>query len=64
MSAISFSRRSIGQALNPSLNDQPIIEHQELEVDKGWSSVIIGELNVQFPDTLVCTMLILKYVAG
>ena len=62
MSAISFSRRSIGQALNQSLNDQPIIEHQEPEVDKGRSSVIIGELNVQFPDTLVCAILSLMSV--
>ena len=55
MSSITFSpRRTIAQALNPTLNDQPIIEHQEPEVGKGWRApVTIGDLNVQFPDTLV-----------
>ena len=55
MSSITFSpRRTIAQALNPTLSDQPIIEHQEPEAVKGWgTAVTIGDLNVQFPDTLV-----------
>ena len=55
MSAITFSpRRTIAQALHPTLSDQPIIEHQEPEVSKRWgTTVTIGDFNVQFPDTLV-----------
>ena len=54
MSNISFSRRSIAQTMSPTLNDQPIIEHQEPEPAAGWTSAVkIGDLNVQFPDTLL-----------
>ena len=58
MSNISFSRRSIAQTMNPTLNQQPIMEHQEPEAPSGWaSSVNIGDLNIQFPDTLACFLL-------
>ena len=55
MSSISsMSRRSIAQALSPSPKESPIIEHHEpvLETPPS-SSVDIGDVNVQFPDTLV-----------
>ena len=55
MSSISsMSRRSIAQALSPSPKESPIMEHHEpvLETPPS-SSVDIGDVNVQFPDTLV-----------
>ena len=53
MSNISFSRRSIAQTMNPTLNQQPIMEHQEPDTPSGWTSAVnIGDLNIQFPDTL------------
>lgn len=55
MSSISsMSRRSIAQALSPSPKESPIMEHHEpiLETPPS-SSVDIGDINVQFPDTLV-----------
>ena len=57
MSSISsMSRRSIAQALSPSPKESPIIEHHEpiLETPPS-SSVDVGDVNVQFPDTLVCS---------
>ena len=55
MSSISsMSRRSIAQALSPSPKESPIMEHHEpiLETTPS-SSVDVGDVNVQFPDTLV-----------
>ena len=55
MSSISsMSRRSIAQALSPSPKESPIMEHHEpiLETPPS-SSVDVGDVNVQFPDTLV-----------
>ena len=55
MSSISsMSRRSIAQALSPSPKESPIMEHHEpiLEAPTS-SSVDVGDVNVQFPDTLV-----------
>ena len=59
MSSISsMSRRSIAQALSPSPKESPIMEHHEpvLETPPS-SSVDIGDVNVQFPDTLVRSLL-------
>ncbi len=55
MSSISsMSRRSIAQALSPSPKESPIMEHHEpiLETPPS-SSVDVGDVNIQFPDTLV-----------
>ncbi|MCJ1284014.1 hypothetical protein MMC26_003345 [Xylographa opegraphella] len=54
MSAISSSsRRSIAQALGPSMKEEPIVERQEPEATPLPMSVDFGDLNIQFPDTLV-----------
>ena len=54
MSAISSSsRRSIAQALGPSMKEEPIVERQEPETICLPTNVDFGDLNVQFPDTLV-----------
>ncbi|MCJ1389429.1 hypothetical protein MMC18_002286 [Xylographa bjoerkii] len=54
MSAISSSsRRSIAQALGPSVKEEPIFERQEPETAPLLLSVDFGDLNVQFPDTLL-----------
>ena len=54
MSAISSSsRRSIAQALGPSMKEEPIVERQEPEATPLLVSVDFGDLNIQFPDTLV-----------
>ena len=56
MSAISSSsRRSIAQALGPSMKEEPIVERQEPEATNPPVSVDFGDLNIQFPDTLVRT---------
>lgn len=55
MSAISSSsRRSLAQALGPSVKEEPIVERQELETQPSSVLMDFGDLNVQFPDTLVC----------
>ena len=52
----STPRRNIAQALSPTLNSQTIPEAQEPEGMRGWSSTVtVGAVNVQFPDTLVST---------
>ena len=54
MSSISsMSRRSIAHALSPSPKEAPIIERQEPIQEALSTSVEIGDVNVQFPDTLV-----------
>ncbi|MCJ1402745.1 hypothetical protein MMC11_005966 [Xylographa trunciseda] len=54
MSAISSSsRRSIAQALGPSMKEEPIAERQEPETIPSPVSVDFGDLNIQFPDTLL-----------
>ncbi len=56
MSSISsMSRRSIAHALSPGPKDGPILEIQEpvVDVPPVSSSVEVGDVNVQFPDTLV-----------
>ena len=49
----SMSRRSIAQALSPSPKESPIMEHHEPILEMPSSSVEVGDVNVQFPDTLV-----------
>ena len=50
----SAPRRGITQALSPTLTHPPILESQEPEATKKWAKVVtVGEVNVQFPDTLV-----------
>ena len=49
----SMSRRSIAQALSPSPKESPIMEHHEPIFEMPSSSVEVGDVNVQFPDTLV-----------
>ena len=54
MSSIStMSRRSIAHALSPSPKEAPIIERQEPVQEGPSTSVDVGDVNVQFPDTLV-----------
>ena len=54
MSSISsMSRRGIAHALSPGPKEAPIIERQEPVPETPPTSVDIGDVNVQFPDTLV-----------
>ncbi|KAL8769208.1 MAG: hypothetical protein Q9203_004833, partial [Teloschistes exilis] len=60
MSNISAaSRRSIASALSPvrkDIKEEPIVEHHEPSretIKPAFSSVEIGDVNVQFPDTLL-----------
>ena len=54
MSSISsMSRRSIAHALSPSPKEAPIIERQEPAQEPTATTVDIGDVNIQFPDTLV-----------
>ena len=55
MSLISaVSRRSIAQALGPSVKEEPIIERHEPAIPEATPMAVdLGELNIQFPDTLV-----------
>jgi len=54
MSSISsMSRRSIANALSPSPKEAPIIERQESIAETPSALVDVGDVNVQFPDTLV-----------
>ena len=54
MSSISsVSRKSIANALSPNPKEAPIIEHQEPVVETPSATVDVGDINVQFPDTLV-----------
>jgi len=49
----SASRRSIVQALSPSVTEEPIAEHHEPVYEALQAIIEIGDVNVQFPDTLV-----------
>lgn len=49
----SASRRSIVQALSPTVKEEPIVEHHELVAQVLPNIVDLGDVNVQFPDTLV-----------
>ncbi len=49
----SASRRSIVQALSPSLKEESIAERHEPVYEAPQVVVDIGDVNVQFPDTLV-----------
>lgn len=54
MSGISSaSRRSIVQALNPSMKEGPIVEHHETVYEGPKVTAAFGDVNIQFPDTLV-----------
>jgi hypothetical protein len=54
MSGISSaSRRSIVQALNPSMKEEPIVEHYETVYEAPQAMAAFGDVNIQFPDTLV-----------
>lgn len=49
----SASRRSIVQALSPSVTEEPIAEHHEPVYEALQAMIEVGDVNVQFPDTLV-----------
>ena len=52
--SMAASRRSIATALSPPpVREESIAEHQECLPEAPLPSVEIGELNIQFPDTLV-----------
>ena len=54
MSSISsVSRRSIANALSPGPKEAPIIERQEPIAEATPTQVHMGDVNIQFPDTLV-----------
>ena len=61
----SASRRTIAQALAPSVKEEPIVERHEpaaAVTSPPPAAVDLGELNIQFPDTLV-RLLIFTYCA-
>lgn len=49
----SASRRSIGYAFNSPVKDQPIVEHHETNYEASPVMADFGDVNIQFPDTLV-----------
>ena len=49
----SVSRRSIASALSPGPKEPSIIEHQEPITQPRSSAIDIGDVNIQFPDTLL-----------
>ena len=54
----SNTHRSIAETINEPLNEQPSESSQASGAITKWnSSVMLGELNIQFPDTLVCISL-------
>lgn len=54
MSGISSaSRRSIVHALNSSVKEEPIVEHHETVYEPPPPIADFGDVNIQFPDTLV-----------
>ena len=55
----SASRRTIAQALAPSVKEEPIVERHEpatAAASPPPAAVDLGELNIQFPDTLVSVL--------
>ena len=60
----SMSRRSIAQALSPSPKESPIMEHHEPILEMPSSSVEVGDVNVQFPDTLVSSTSLIVLESG
>ena len=52
----SVSRRSIAHALSPSPKEAPIIERQEPTQEAPSTSLDVGDVNIQFPDTLVSSV--------
>ena len=67
MSGISSaSRRSIVQALNPSMKEGPIVEHHETVYEAPKVMAAFGDVNIQFPDTLVSSssIFVLKITVG
>ena len=57
----SASRRSIVQALSPTVKEDAIAEHHEPVYETPPAMVDVGDINVQFPDTLVGNHLIIVY---
>ena len=49
----SASRRSIVYAFNSPVKDQPIVEHHEAKYEVPPAFADFGDVNIQFPDTLV-----------
>ena len=65
MSSISsMSRRSIAHALSPGPKEAPIIERQEPVQEAPSTSVDVGDVNVQFPDTLVSSAFNLLFTSA
>lgn len=57
MSTISSaSRRSIVYAFNSPVKQQPIVEHHEITDETPSAMADFGDVNIQFPDTLVETL--------
>ena len=53
----SSSRRSIAETIIVPVSEQTVTEYQAPETTRNWrSSVTLGELNIQFPDTLVSSI--------
>ena len=54
MSSISsMSRRSIANALSPSPKESPIVDRHDSIAETPSATVDVGDVNIQFPDTLV-----------
>ena len=52
--SMAASRRSIATALSPPLvREESIAEHNELPQEIRPAAVEVGDVNIQFPDTLV-----------
>ena len=58
----SASRRSIGYAFNPPVKDQPIVEHHETKYQAPPVMAEFGDVNIQFPDTLVRALSLVNFM--
>ena len=56
----SSSRRSIVQALSSSSKEEPIVEHQETPCGNFPTTRDMGDVNIQFPDTLVLMSIVIR----
>lgn len=53
----TMSKRSIAHALNTTPREAPIVESHEPNVETTSKAVDVGDVNIQFPDTLVSLIL-------
>lgn len=58
----SASRRSIGYAFNSPVKEVPIVEHTETTNHTSPAIIDFGDVNIQFPDTLVSNLKLSSYI--